>query len=459
MANEQSGTNYYVRMRGKVLGPFSTKQLNTLRSRGQFSEANEISADGTTWESAATLVELFGTGEKRTRSKSSERIEDSSPSIKQPESATPIAADGWYYGIGDKQTGPVTFAELQHKLQFGELSANDLVWKQGMAEWTPASEVAELSELMELPRKKRKSSRKEIDVDGDESEEAPDDPLPSHFLDHVLAGLRSAIDESLVATIGRWAIEIGRYAVYVAILMNLAFWIYLASQYHYYYVGLIGVGIAIVALVLQFSAVKSCGAIGQVVQAASLRMTSMAFLDSMVIILLFGGVIALVYCSAIGFLPRLRSMILVGIAVFILCEQLALMLLHPNSLGISISKRASTGEEGVSILTFFMMLPLRFVSTVFALGTAASIIGTGIAFRQLMDAKPASTELEQALVLAGSSSSTLLASAAFPLAMYVYFVFAYLIIDVIRSILVMPGRMDELISKTGGRQAPSGESG
>ena len=40
--------------------------------------------------------------------------------------------------------------------------------------------------------------------------------------------------------------------------------------------------------------------------------------------------------------------------------------------------------------------------------------------------------------------ASLLVSAAFPFGMYVYFVFAYLIIDVVRSILVIPDKLDQL---------------
>src|SRR5579883_2361016 len=52
----------YVRVRGRVIGPFSLAQLKALRERGQFHRFHEISEDRKRWVSATTLDELFGSG-------------------------------------------------------------------------------------------------------------------------------------------------------------------------------------------------------------------------------------------------------------------------------------------------------------------------------------------------------------------------------------------------------------
>lgn len=49
----------------------------------------------------------------------------------------------WYYAVNDQQSGPISKAELQQKLQ-GELTPDTMVWKDGMAAWTKAGEVTEL---------------------------------------------------------------------------------------------------------------------------------------------------------------------------------------------------------------------------------------------------------------------------------------------------------------------------
>jgi len=51
----------------------------------------------------------------------------------------------WYYAIGGQERkGPVPENELKQLLGAGQLPANTLVWSEGMAQWTPAQEVAGL---------------------------------------------------------------------------------------------------------------------------------------------------------------------------------------------------------------------------------------------------------------------------------------------------------------------------
>jgi hypothetical protein len=50
----------------------------------------------------------------------------------------------WYYSKNGTQLGPVAQGELISKLASGEVSPTDLVWKDGMGDWIPASQVAEL---------------------------------------------------------------------------------------------------------------------------------------------------------------------------------------------------------------------------------------------------------------------------------------------------------------------------
>jgi hypothetical protein len=48
-------------------------------------------------------------------------------------------ADEWYYTQQGQQKGPVPTAQLKQLASSGRLMPTDLVWKQGMANWVPAS--------------------------------------------------------------------------------------------------------------------------------------------------------------------------------------------------------------------------------------------------------------------------------------------------------------------------------
>ena len=50
-------------------------------------------------------------------------------------------ATEWYYSQGDQKIGPVSPAELKSLADSGQLTANDLVWKEGMTEWKSAGKI------------------------------------------------------------------------------------------------------------------------------------------------------------------------------------------------------------------------------------------------------------------------------------------------------------------------------
>ncbi|MBE7186711.1 SPFH domain-containing protein [Jatrophihabitans endophyticus] len=54
----------------------------------------------------------------------------------------------YYLAIGGQQVGPVPFDQLAARVASGELTAQTLVWQQGMPEWTPAANVGPVSGLL-----------------------------------------------------------------------------------------------------------------------------------------------------------------------------------------------------------------------------------------------------------------------------------------------------------------------
>ncbi len=60
----------------------------------------------------------------------------------------PLPANNRYFvATNNQQTGPFGMDELQRQAQNGQLTRTSLVWTEGMASWTPASEVMELTKL------------------------------------------------------------------------------------------------------------------------------------------------------------------------------------------------------------------------------------------------------------------------------------------------------------------------
>jgi hypothetical protein len=50
----------------------------------------------------------------------------------------------WHYAHGGVQKGPVTEPQLKALIALGQLLPNELVWRDGLAEWVKAGTVREL---------------------------------------------------------------------------------------------------------------------------------------------------------------------------------------------------------------------------------------------------------------------------------------------------------------------------
>lgn len=50
-------------------------------------------------------------------------------------------SEQWYYSVQNQKFGPVTAEQLMGLAASGQLGPNDLVWKQGLADWVPATQI------------------------------------------------------------------------------------------------------------------------------------------------------------------------------------------------------------------------------------------------------------------------------------------------------------------------------
>ena len=64
-----------------------------------------------------------------------------------PAAPPPLPSLQVFVAAGGQQTGPFTAQQLQQQIQGGTLTRDTLVWKQGLAAWTAAGQVPELSSL------------------------------------------------------------------------------------------------------------------------------------------------------------------------------------------------------------------------------------------------------------------------------------------------------------------------
>ena len=71
----------------------------------------------------------------------------------------------WYYALGNQQKGPVSLETLQRLASMGKLQRTDMVWREGMPQWKPASQVAGVFAEVEVPSVRRRAADEDEDDD------------------------------------------------------------------------------------------------------------------------------------------------------------------------------------------------------------------------------------------------------------------------------------------------------
>jgi len=69
------------------------------------------------------------------------QVPETAPSRPAQQPAPPVAPPPWYYARAGERHGPFTTAQLKQLAHTGEFQPTDSVWKDGMPEWRPASQV------------------------------------------------------------------------------------------------------------------------------------------------------------------------------------------------------------------------------------------------------------------------------------------------------------------------------
>ena len=161
-----SDQTYYVRMHGRVLGPFVLSRLQTMAQAKKVNHSNEISTDGNSWQKAAAFPEIFeAVVAPAVEAAEPEAVDDLKlapaaavdPAIVRQKSdvdPTFLAEEAakqkkkppgqveWYYAVSgetdSEPEGPVTRGEIVGRIKAGDLVRSDMVWQSQMNDWARA---------------------------------------------------------------------------------------------------------------------------------------------------------------------------------------------------------------------------------------------------------------------------------------------------------------------------------
>ncbi|MCK5058592.1 MAG: hypothetical protein KAT34_18195 [Candidatus Aminicenantes bacterium] len=240
----------------------------------------------------------------------------------------------------------------------------------------------------------------------------------------------------------KWLTLIGHIGLIVAAVLGFLFFIIAAIRVPAGAGTLILYAIiwVIVVFVLQYTAYRFLPAGDNLIKNNPTRLASKAFLDCVGFLAMLAGIVALFYHIYLAIkLPSL-SAFLTGLGMFVFLEFIALIAFNVETASMEIVGEASAGQEAIGIVTFFMKTLLRLVPIIFGLGIAVFTVIMFIdSFGLFSD-----TRISAALA-SGTASAIMIAQfTLLPIASYILFVLFFLIIDIIRAILAIPEKLDNL---------------
>ena len=194
-----------------------------------------------------------------------------------------------------------------------------------------------------------------------------------------------------------------------------------------------GLGLAAASLVAPFFAEKLIGGTYLTLRNFTTKLPSMNFLHSLAALFLILSVVELLAGFAVGGMMS----ILIGVGVSVLCGIIAILVLSPEALSITIEPaKTSPAEELIAVLTCFLKAVISLISYIWGVLVL-------IAFIMVIRALFTGNDME-----ALTMSATLVGSVALvtllPLASYLFVLLYLFVIDLARSILSIPGKLDQL---------------
>ncbi len=147
--------HFYIRMKGRVQGPFTPDELRQRASRQQFSRLYEISTDGDTWSRATSRPDLFPSiappellTEAPIVDVELEELEPEPPVLLEPEPVEAQTPNLWFYTRDSQEFGPTDFEDLAHLVRSGQVSTQEFAWTDGMGDWVGIAEIPGLASLV-----------------------------------------------------------------------------------------------------------------------------------------------------------------------------------------------------------------------------------------------------------------------------------------------------------------------
>ncbi len=362
----------------------------------------------------------------------------------------------WYCARDNKQTGPIPPEELKRLATVGEIRPEDLVWHEGMIEWSLARNVRGLFEASE------KLSESGVKIAEPIAASAASPAVASsastvaqspvarspvaqqasrrHVFDLLLDSLRASLTPSFVESTTKMFRACGSYGLLASMLLAVVFTTIMAVKSSPGESLLWGANCLLLLAVLHYVAGRFCDALERLGDDLSAGLASSAVPDSVALASLIAGAAAIlasvVWTIATPFYPA----ILLGLLMFLVFGYLAAVALNPTMLGISINAKTRSSDEAIGVVAFLLKMLLRLAPVAFGGGVVYGAMLLAYACGQTFSAGDSALKLAEGT--AAVARNSLWVAGVLPVAAYVLFLVCRLALDVCLALLNRPTKLD-----------------
>lgn len=343
-------------------------------------------------------------------------------------------------------------------------SSNFFVWKSGMGEWADARTLPQFKGAApppppgpppppadEKPAKKLFEGAAKRLRDSDD----PHGYLPHlKLLDSILGWFGQRLAPERLSSIDSTSKKIGHIALIAAAFFIFVFGVIYSIKSGEGAAFLIYLLVFPALLIVQYVAVKFLDAGSGLIAKTPSSLSSRAVPECFALLALLAAIAAPIAGTAAAIFEESLVPFGTGLGACLIFLYMVGAALNAPSLNIDVSGQASAGEEAIGILCFLLKLNLRLVPFIFGVGGIVAILGILATLVQVVRANEFTLGF---VMLAATSNFTLvLIIALLPFAVYLSFLIYYLLLDVMRAILAVPGKLDRL-APSGTDENASGE--
>jgi hypothetical protein len=368
----------------------------------------------------------------------------------------------WYYARDDQRFGPVSTVELKRLADRGQLAPGDLVWREGMADWTEAAHVKGLFHAAPPEPPPAAAASAAAVPPAAAPIVMPAVPQPTitpvaterptartrvpHPVESLLNLAHKNVSSAFVDATVRLFVLLGHWAMYVAMGFALVAGTAVTIREGSAAPILMAMAAVVVLLVLQYAAGQFCKALDRVNRSTRAAVVSTTLLDLLGLASMalgLGLLVTLSITAVASALPPLAltalPLMLAALLAFVLCVHLAVALFVHVDEHVVVSKELSPGEEALGTLCALLKAAARTVPVAFGAGVCIDTLTLLVVTVGYL----AGSEAMDSDKLAGETVAIAF-WAALPILGYVVFLLLALLFDILDGLLTLRHPHDQM---------------